>query len=72
MPDFPISVDTRSSEVARYALENGVSVINDVSGMDYDSQIADVVAKYNATSSQIAINKSHIDKNGIAGVITTL
>ena len=49
LPDFPISVDTRSSEVARYALENGVSVINDVSGMDYDSQIADVVAKYNAT-----------------------
>ena len=49
LPDFPISVDTRSSEVAHYALDNGVSVINDVSGMDYDSQIADVVAKYNAT-----------------------
>lgn len=45
---IPISVDTRSSEVARFALENGAKIINDVSGMDYDSLIADVVAEYNA------------------------
>lgn len=45
----PISVDTRSSIVAKYALENGATIINDVSGMDYDDKIADVVAKYDAT-----------------------
>lgn len=46
---LPISVDTRSSEVADFALSNGAKIINDVSGMDYDSKIVDIVAKYNAT-----------------------
>lgn len=46
--NIPISIDTRSSEVARFALEHGASIINDVSGMDFDPLIADVVSKYNA------------------------
>ena len=45
---IPISIDTRSSEVADFALNNGASVINDVSGFDYDKNLADVVAKYKA------------------------
>lgn len=49
LPNIPISIDTRSSEVARFALDNGVQIINDVSGMDYDPKIADVVAEYGAT-----------------------
>ena len=49
LPNIPISVDTRSAEVAEFALENGATIINDVSGMDFDSRLADVVAKYNAT-----------------------
>lgn len=44
----PISVDTRSSKVAEYVLNNGVQIINDVSGFDYDNKLAEVVAKYNA------------------------
>ena len=39
----PISVDTRSSDVAVFALDNGASIINDVSGFDYDKKLADVV-----------------------------
>lgn len=46
--NIPISIDTKSSEVARFALDNGASIINDVSGMDFDPQIIEVVAKYNA------------------------
>ncbi|MCQ2744099.1 MAG: dihydropteroate synthase [bacterium] len=46
--NIPISLDTRSSEVADFALNNGVSIINDVSGMEYDSKMIDVVSKYNA------------------------
>lgn len=46
--NIPISIDTRSSEVARFALESGAKIINDVSGMDYDPLIADVVAEFNA------------------------
>lgn len=49
IPNIPISVDTRSSEVAKFALENGASIINDVSGMNFDSKMADIVADYNAT-----------------------
>lgn len=46
--DIPVSIDTRSSEVARFALENGVQIINDVSGMEFDPLIADTTAEYNA------------------------
>lgn len=45
---YPISVDTRSSEVADFALNLGVNIINDVSGAEYDSNILNVVSKYNA------------------------
>ena len=45
---IPISIDTRDSETADFALNNGASIINDVSGFDYDSKLADVVSKYNA------------------------
>lgn len=44
----PISVDTRSSEVADFALNNGASIINDVSGFDYDNKLPDVISRYNA------------------------
>ena len=47
--NIPISVDTRSSLVADYVLQNGASIINDVSGMTYDPRIGDIVAKYEAT-----------------------
>lgn len=43
-----ISVDTRSSIVADYALNKGVSIINDVSGFDYDEKMPNVISKYNA------------------------
>lgn len=42
---IPISVDTRSSEVAKEAIRHGAKIINDVSGMDFDENMADVVAK---------------------------
>jgi len=48
LPKFPISIDTRSSEVAKFALDNGASIVNDVSGTIYDSKIIDVVSQYNA------------------------
>ena len=44
----PISVDTRDSKVAEFALNNGVTIINDVSGFDFDNKMPEIVAKYNA------------------------
>ncbi len=43
----PISIDTRSAEVARRALDAGVSIVNDVSGLS-DPSMASVVARAGA------------------------
>lgn len=40
----PISIDTRSSVVAKECIKLGASIINDVSGLEYDEAMADVVA----------------------------
>jgi dihydropteroate synthase len=40
----PISVDTRKGEVARAALDAGAAVVNDVSGLAFDPQLAGIVA----------------------------
>lgn len=42
-----LSVDTRSSVVAKECLKCGADIINDVSGFDYDSKMADIIAEYN-------------------------
>ena len=39
-PDILLSVDTRSSKVANLVLEAGVDIINDVSGLKYDKNMA--------------------------------
>lgn len=41
-----ISVDTRSSKVAQECIVAGAEIINDVSGLEYDDKMADVIAKY--------------------------
>lgn len=43
----PISIDTYKASVAEAALEAGANVVNDVWGLQRDSEIASVVAKYN-------------------------
>jgi len=47
--DIPISVDTRSSEVAHKCIDAGASIINDVSGFDFDSEMVNIVAKSGVT-----------------------
>ena len=43
--DIPISIDTRSADVAEKCIETGVvSIINDVSGFDYDERMIDVIS----------------------------
>lgn len=47
--DVPVSIDTYKSEVARQALDNGASIVNDISGLRFDEKMADVVASYKAS-----------------------
>jgi dihydropteroate synthase len=43
--DIPISIDTYKSGVARAALEAGAAMINDISGMTFDTAMAPLAAK---------------------------
>lgn len=42
---IPISIDTRSAEVAQKCVEAGADIINDVSGLEFDSKMAETVSK---------------------------
>lgn len=43
--NIPISIDTRSAKVAKACIEAGATIINDVSGFDYDENMIDVIAE---------------------------
>lgn len=45
--DIPISIDTRSAQVAAKCIEAGANVINDVSGLEYDKDMAKTIAELN-------------------------
>ena len=44
----PVSIDTAKSEVARLALERGAELVNDVTALRGDPQMAEVVSEYGA------------------------
>jgi dihydropteroate synthase len=44
--NLPISIDTYKSEVAKACLEEGAEIINDISALRFDSNMAKVVAEY--------------------------
>jgi dihydropteroate synthase len=44
----PVSIDTTKAVVARAALDAGASIVNDISGLRFDSQVADEAAKSGA------------------------
>jgi dihydropteroate synthase len=44
----PFSIDTTKPSVARVALDAGVEIVNDISGLRFDPSLADVVARYDA------------------------
>lgn len=46
--DVVLSLDTMKSEVASFGLEYGVDIINDVSGLTFDTNMIKVLKKYNA------------------------
>ena len=46
--DIPVSIDTFKSATARAAIEAGASIINDISGLRFDPEMAGVAAKTGA------------------------
>ncbi|NQU42106.1 dihydropteroate synthase [bacterium] len=46
--DIALSVDTSKAEVARHALEAGADIVNDVTALRLDPEMAETVARYRA------------------------
>ena len=46
--DIPISVDTYKSEVAKQSLACGADIINDISGLNSDAQMANIISETGA------------------------
>jgi len=42
----PISIDTTKSEVAKQAIEAGASIVNDISALRFDPQMAKIISQY--------------------------
>lgn len=46
--DIPLSIDTTKSAVARQALDEGAKIVNDISGLTFDPEIARVSSEFGA------------------------
>ena len=44
----PVSIDTYKAEVARRGLDAGAQIVNDISGLKFDSRMAGTVSRYRA------------------------
>jgi dihydropteroate synthase len=44
----PVSIDTYKADVARHALDTGVTIVNDISGLGYDSRLGALVGSRGA------------------------
>ncbi len=67
--NLPISVDTCRANVAKSALEHGIEIINDISGLKYDNKMTDIIREYSpslvlcAYDSKTAIGNIQSTKN---------
>lgn len=44
---IPISIDTYKSAVAKQSLDNGANIVNDISGLQFDPEMLELVVEYN-------------------------
>lgn len=58
--NIPISIDTCRANVAQIALENGVEIINDISGLQYDPHMIQVIEKFQPFTILCAYSKDLI------------
>ena len=63
--NLPISVDTCRAGVAKSALDLGVDIINDISGLKYDDKMVNVVSDYNPSLILCAFNSKRVSGNQI-------
>ena len=61
--NLPISVDTCRAQVAEQVLEQGVDIINDISGLKYDQNMAKVIEKFQPSLILSAYSKKIVQGN---------
>ncbi|MDC0212074.1 dihydropteroate synthase [Candidatus Nitrosopelagicus sp.] len=64
--NIPISVDTCRASVAKDALELGIDVINDISGLKYDKNMPKIIEKYGPSVILCPYNKQLVKGNPIS------
>ena len=65
--NLPISVDTCRATIAKEALELGVDIINDVTGLKYDTTMPKIIEKYRPSLILCAYGKKIITGNQLHG-----
>jgi len=65
LSNIPISVDTCRASVAKDALELGVDVINDISGLKYDMHMPKIIEKYSPSIILCPYSKQLVKGNPI-------
>lgn len=61
--NMPISIDTCRSQVAKSALELGVEIVNDISGLKYDKDMRKIVEKFEPSLILCAYSKNVVRGN---------
>jgi len=61
--NIPISVDTCRANVAKSALEYGIEIINDISGLKYDDKMINVIREYRPSLILCAFDSKTISGN---------
>ena len=61
--NIPISIDTCRAQVAKSALELGVDIVNDISGLKYDKDMRKIVGKFEPSLILCAYSKNVVRGN---------
>jgi dihydropteroate synthase len=70
--NLPISVDTCRAAVANSSLELGVDIINDISGLKYDSKMIKVISNYNPSLILCAFDTKLVTGDPVSSTKTLL
>ena len=70
--NLPISVDTCRANVAKVALECGIEIINDISGLKYDNKMINVIEEYGPSLILCAFNSKIVSGDYITSTKSLL
>ncbi|MGI0047888.1 MAG: dihydropteroate synthase, partial [Nitrosotalea sp.] len=69
---LPISIDTCRASVARTAFDLGVDILNDVTGLQYDDKMTQVLQEYSPSVIVCAFSKRPVSGNQVTQTKTLL